>query len=202
MISWIGNSGPTCSEIFEDKSIIKLYFPNMKSFPTLGSLLQNYPAEKFNDLYNDFHSIYTGEKYSKFVNVNFHNISAFINSIKEQSQSFRSFILKLCRDTFMELNKDGFYKNKFYNLMNKGIIKEKYADKTDHTWPDKMTVHKYPKTYPDFSNLPNDQLLCLYQYVFPHTKTDIDLEKGENPVISNTEISINPVEETKEKKIR
>jgi hypothetical protein len=156
-------------------------------------------AEKFNELYNDFHSIYTGEKYSKFVNNNFHNISAFINSIKEQSQSFRSFILKLCRDTFMELNKDGYYKNKFYNSMNKGVIKEQYANKSDHKWPDKMAVHKYPNTYPDFLNLTNDQLLCLYQYVFPHTKTDIDLEKGENPVITNTEIaSIDPVEETKD----
>jgi hypothetical protein len=82
----------------------------------------------------------------------------------------------------MELNKDGYYKNKFYNLMKKGVIKEKYADKTKHTWPDKMPVHKYPKTYPDFFNLTNDQLLCLYQYVFSSAKTDETLSQLTEPI--------------------
>ena len=102
------------------------------------------------------------------------------------SQSFRSFILKLCSDTFIELNKDGKYASTYLNLMNvykytekkekkeyKGHLEKKTFDnKTKNKWPEKVSGFKNPNKHPNFTLFTNDQLLCLYQHVFSSAKTD------------------------------
>ena len=66
------------------------------------------------------------------------------------SQSFRSFILKLCSDTFIELNKDGKYASEYLNTMNgykdknknlvKGHLEKKiFGNKTKYKWPEKVS---------------------------------------------------------------
>ena len=108
------------------------------------------------------------------------------------SQSFRSFILKLCSDTFIELNKDGKYASVYLELMNgykdknkndvKGHLEKKTFDhKTKHKWSEKVSGFKKPNIHPIFTVFTNDQLLCLYQHVFSSAKTDQTLSQLTEP---------------------
>ena len=95
--------------------LLKKHFPDATKKISLDGLKQ-YSDEEFNEIYETFRKIKTGEIYQELGLVIDNNIKTFINSIKEQSQSFRSYIIELCRKNFKELNKDGYYKLKFYNL--------------------------------------------------------------------------------------
>ena len=117
ILEWIGTNNTFCSENFEHNDVIKEEL-NISSFTSLQNTLLSYDDKKFNDIYNFFYNIYSGDEYREFILKDNTNIVNFVNSQKEVSQSFRSFILKLCSDTFIELNKDGKYASVYLNTMN------------------------------------------------------------------------------------
>ena len=116
-MSWIGTNNTFCSENFEHNDVIKEKL-NISSFSSLESTLLKYNDEKFNDIYNFFYNIYTGNEYRQYILKDNTNIVNFVNSKKEELQSFRSFILKLCINTFIELNKNGTYAHVYLITMN------------------------------------------------------------------------------------
>ena len=129
IMSWIGTNNTFCSEKFEHNDVIKGKL-NISSFSTLKNTLLGYDNKEFNDIYNFFYNIYTGNEYREFILKDNTNIVNFVNSQKEESQSFRSFILKLCIDTFIELNKNGKYVQEYLSTMNgkKKRIKKLFKD--------------------------------------------------------------------------
>ena len=88
-------------------------------------------------------------------------------SPKQQNESFRSYIIKLCnvnynkcRDAYINKYPNLKYPDEYYKDLEK-IIKnternEKYTSK--HPWPDNLLG--------DYETFSNDQLIIIYQYVF------------------------------------
>jgi hypothetical protein len=115
MISWIGKNQSSCSVKFELSTVVtellKKYI-KFERFDKLGELLtklSNNDQNSFELLYADIEGIYTGNIY-KTKN---YDINAFINSLKQQSQSFRTFLIKFAMED---------YKRKFAGATNKATF--------------------------------------------------------------------------------
>ena len=104
---------PLCNKKFELAKVIKKYL-NITNFNQLAATLKSYEPLKLNETYNHFQSIYSGEAYSLQI-LKGNDLYEFITSLKQQNESFRSYIIKLCDDTYQKCGKA--YKIKFPNLM-------------------------------------------------------------------------------------
>jgi hypothetical protein len=117
IIDWIGNNKKYCdtyfelsdyvTQIFLDVGIILERFDNLRS---ILSTLSEVEVESFDKIYFDIENIYTG----KFYYPKNQTLNNFINSLKKQSESFRTFLVKFAIDEFYNkikntTNKDDFY---------------------------------------------------------------------------------------------
>jgi uncharacterized protein YegP (UPF0339 family) len=115
IINWIRNKS-YCSESFELPSLVqdkfKNYNINLERFQNLReelTKLSNDHQYNFEILYTDMKGIYTGEIY----NSRNQTINNFINSIKQQSESFRTFLIKLTIKDFNNKIDNTIYKEEF-----------------------------------------------------------------------------------------
>jgi len=98
IIGWIGTHQTECSKKFELASSVKDIISKKLKCENFGALknmlinLSKANQKSFEELYEELHSIYTGEKYRESVKNNITLIN-FINNIKEQSESFRTFLI-------------------------------------------------------------------------------------------------------------
>ena len=78
---------PLCNKKFELAKVIKQYL-NITKFNQLAATLKAYTPLKLNETYS-------GEAYSLQI-LEGNDLYRFITSLKEQNESFRSYIIKLC----------------------------------------------------------------------------------------------------------
>ena len=127
MISWIGTNQTSCSAKFELSTVVTellrryIKFERFDKLRELLTNLSNNDQDSFELLYDDIKGIYTGTIYT----TKNKNINAFINNPKQQSQSFRTFLI-----TFV--NED--YKRKYALSTDKATFyttfREYFKDKT------------------------------------------------------------------------
>jgi uncharacterized protein YegP (UPF0339 family) len=118
IIKYIGGTGPNCSKIFELSSIVtellKNYINDVRFHKLRDPLteLSNSDQNKFELLYADIEGIYTGNIYkSKNTEIN-----KFINSLKQQSESFRTFLIKFAMEDYKRKFDIATDKTKFYTI--------------------------------------------------------------------------------------
>ena len=102
IINWVGNKSD-CNRSFELSSIVqdefKKYIINLELFGKLRdelTKLSNSEQDNFDKLYTQMKGIYTGEIYT----ARNQKINNFINSIKQQTESFRTFLINLTMEEF------------------------------------------------------------------------------------------------------
>jgi hypothetical protein len=112
IITYTGGNGPNCSKIFELSTVVMELlnkYINVDRFNKLReplTKLSNDNQNKFERLYEEIEGIYTGNIYNKKNK----DITAFVNNPKQQSQSFRTFLIKFAMED---------YKRKFDSATNK-----------------------------------------------------------------------------------
>jgi len=117
MISWIGTNQTSCSAKFELSAVVTellrryIKFERFDKLRELLTNLSNTDQNSFELLYADIEGIYTGHIY-KSIDI---KINEFINNPKQQSQSFRTFLIKFAMEDYKRkyattTNKTTFYK--------------------------------------------------------------------------------------------
>jgi hypothetical protein len=166
MISWIGKNQSSCSVKFELSTVVtellKKYI-KFERFDKLGDLLtelSNNDQDSFDLLYADIERIYTGNIY-KTKNT---DINAFINSLKQQSQSFRTFLIKFAMED---------YKRKFDIVPDKD--KTKFYTTFREYFKLKISVALDAKKLKDnkFYELSNNQIIEVIDNILPATVGDM-----------------------------
>jgi hypothetical protein len=121
MISWIGTNQTSCSAKFELSAVVTellrryIKFERFDKLRILLTNLSNTDQNSFEFLYADIEGIYTGTIYTTKNN----NINAFISNPKQQSESFRTFLIKFAIED---------YKNKYAGATNKAIFYETFRE--------------------------------------------------------------------------
>ena len=147
-----------------------LNIPNFKSFKSKfqqtklnsGNLLNQ---TDFTRIYNLFKSIYNGDVYKKLI-LDSNELYTFITSPKQQSMSFRIYIIDLCNktynkcyQTYNKIYPRYNYYNEYSKLYESVIVdtsqNEKYA--VNDPWPEYISN--------TFLLYTNEQLIIIYQYV-------------------------------------
>jgi hypothetical protein len=121
IINWIGNKSD-CDKSFELSSVVQEEFKNfninLKQFEKLRkelTTLSNNDQDNFDKLFTKMKGIYTGEIYT----AKNQKINNFMNSIKQQSESFRTFLIKFTLDDF---------NNKIENSINKEEFRKAFIE--------------------------------------------------------------------------
>jgi hypothetical protein len=121
IINWIGNKSD-CNKSFELSSLVQEEFKNfninLERFEKLRkelTTLSNNDQDNFDKLYAQMKGIYTGEIYR----AKNQKINNFINSIKQQSERFRTFLIKFTLED---------YNNKIENVINKEEFRKVFID--------------------------------------------------------------------------
>ena len=121
IINWIGNKSD-CDKSFELSSLVQEEFKNfninLKQFEKLRkelTTLSNNDQDNFDKLFTKMKGIYTGEIYT----AKNQKINNFMNSIKQQSDSFRTFLIKFTLDDF---------NNKIENAINKEEFRKAFIE--------------------------------------------------------------------------
>ena len=121
IINWIGNKSD-CDKSFELSSVVQEEFKNfninLKQFEKLRkelTTLSNNDQDNFDKLFTKMKGIYTGEIYT----AKNQKINNFMNSIKQQSESFRTFLIKFTLDDF---------NNKIENAINKEEFRKAFIE--------------------------------------------------------------------------
>jgi hypothetical protein len=121
IINWIGNKSD-CDKSFELSSVVQEEFKNfninLKQFEKLRkelTTLSNNDQDNFDKLFTKMKGIYTGEIYT----AKNQKINNFMNSIKQQSESFRTFLIKFTLDDF---------NNKIENAINKEEFRKAFME--------------------------------------------------------------------------
>jgi hypothetical protein len=116
MISWIGTNQTSCSAKFELSTVVTellrryIKFERFDKLRELLTNLSNTDQNSFELLYDDIKGIYTGTIYT----TKNKNINAFINNPKQQSQSFRTFLITFVNDDYKRKYADAKDKATFY----------------------------------------------------------------------------------------
>jgi hypothetical protein len=166
IITYTGGNGPNCSKIFELSTVVTellrryIKFERFNQLRELLTNLSNIDQNSFELLYADIEGIYTGNIY-KTKNT---KINEFINSLKQQSESFRTFLIKFAMED---------YKRKFDSVPDK--------DKTSFytTFRDyfklKISVALDAKKLKDtkFYELSNIQIIEVIDDILPATIGDM-----------------------------
>jgi alpha-amylase/alpha-mannosidase (GH57 family) len=121
MITYIGKNQKSCSVKFELSTVVtellKRYikFERFDQLRELLTKLSNTDQNSFELLYADIEGIYTGHIYkSKNIKIN-----EFINNPKQQSQSFRTFLIKFAMED---------YKRKYTGATDKATFYTTFRD--------------------------------------------------------------------------
>jgi hypothetical protein len=161
MIRWIGGTKPICSTIFELSTVViellKNYIDVVK-FHKLGeslTKLSKADQNSFELLSADIEGIYTGNIY----NTKNIEINAFIKNIKQQSQSFRTFLIKFAMED---------YKRKFAIATDKTIFYKYFWE----YFKKQTSVGLDPKPQAElkdnkFKELSNNQIIELIDEILP-----------------------------------
>ena len=163
IINWIGNK-EDCNKSFELYTIVleelKRYKIIIKYFNQLRqelNTLSNNNQDNFDKLYTEMKGINTGEIY-KTKNQNINN---FIDSIKQQSDSFRTFLIKFAMEDFNNKIENAKNKEKFCNT-----FREYFKTKFPQISIDKNIKElKQNKLY----ELTNDQIIYIIDEILPAT---------------------------------
>ena len=170
IINWIGNKSD-CNRSFELSSIVQEQFKQfniiLERFEKLReelTTLSNNNQDNFDMLYTQMKGISTGEIYK----VKNQKINDFINSTKQQSDSFRTFLIKFAVEDFNNkientTNKDEFRKS-FREYFKKKII--------DISLDNNFKELKLNKLY----ELTNDQIIKIIDEILPATVGDMTLK--------------------------
>ena len=170
IINWIGNKSD-CNRSFELSSIVQEQFKQfniiLERFEKLReelTTLSNNNQDNFDMLYTQMKGISTGEIYK----VKNQKINDFINSTKQQSDSFRTFLIKFAVEDFNNkientTNKDEFRKS-FREYFKKKII--------DISLDNNFKELKLNKLY----ELTNDQIIIIIDEILPATVGDMTLK--------------------------
>ena len=170
IINWIGNKSD-CNRSFELSSIVQEQFKQfniiLERFEKLReelTTLSNNNQDNFDMLYTQMKGISTGEIYK----VKNQKINDFINSTKQQSDSFRTFLIKFAVGDFNNkientTNKDEFRKS-FREYFKKKII--------DISLDNNFKELKLNKLY----ELTNDQIIQIIDEILPATVGDMTLK--------------------------
>jgi len=116
IITYTGGNGPNCSKIFELSTVVMELlnkYINVDRFNKLReplTKLSNDNQDSFERLYADIECIYTGHIY-KTRNT---QINEFINSLKQQSQSFSTFLIKFAMEDYKRKYDGATNKTTFY----------------------------------------------------------------------------------------
>jgi hypothetical protein len=171
IIDWIGNSKKDCNmnfelfpyvyQIFFDVGIILERFDNLKSI--LTTLSEN-NIDNFNKIYFDIEDIYTGKSYYP-KNLLLKN---FINSIKQQSESFRSFLIDFVIKDFNNKLILATNKKEFYDTF-RNYFMEKFKMNLDKNF----TELKRNKLY----ELSNNDIIDIIDGILPATVVENTLPK-------------------------
>ena len=162
IIKWIGNK-EDCNKSFELFTIVQeqlqRYNIKIKHFNQLRpelTTLSNNDQDNFDKLYTEMKGIYTGEIY-KAKNQKINN---FINSIKQESDSFRTFLIKFAVEDF---------NNKIENTINKDEFRKSFREyfkkKIDISLDNNFKELKLNKLY----ELTNDQIIQIIDEILPAT---------------------------------
>ena len=169
IIKWIGNKSD-CEKSFELPSIVleefKKYNINLERFEKLRkelTTLSNDNQDNFDKLYTVMKGIYTGEIYT----AKNQKINNFINSFKQQSYSFRTFLIKFVVEDF---------NNKIENTINKDEFRKSFREyfkkKIDISLDNNVKELKLNKLY----ELTNDQIIQIIDEILPATVGDMTLK--------------------------
>ena len=169
IINWIRNKSD-CEKLFELPSIVldefKKYNINLERFEKLRkelTTLSNDNQDNFDMLYTQMKGIYTGEIYR----ARNQTINNFINSIKQQPESFRTFLIKFAIEDFENKIKSTKNKDKF----RKAFI-EYFKTKFPHISIDKNFKElKQNKLY----QLTNNEIISIIDDILPATIGDMTL---------------------------
>ena len=164
IIQYIGKTSPICSKIFELSNIVIELVSKYKFITRFSQLekmlteLSKNDPKSFGLLYAEIESIYTGEIYeTKNAEIN-----AFINNIKKQSESFRTFLINFAMEDYNRkitavTNQEVFYntfRDYFKNKLNISLDKKK------------LKIEK-------FHELSNSQIIEVIDEILPATVGDM-----------------------------
>ena len=169
IINWIGNKSD-CNRSFELSSIVQEQFKQfniiLERFEKLReelTTLSNNNQDNFDMLYTQMKGISTGEIYK----VKNQKINDFINSTKQQSDSFRTFLIKFAVEDF---------NNKIENAINKDEFRKSFREyfkkKIDISLDNNFKELKLNKLY----ELTNDQIIIIIDEILPATVGDMTLK--------------------------
>ena len=172
IIDWIGNSKKDCNMYFELFPYVTQIFSdvginldriddNLRSI--LTSLSEN-DIDNFNKIYFDIEDIYTGKSYYP-KNLLLKN---FINSIKQQSESFRSFLIDFAIKDFNNKLNLATNKKEFYDTFRNYFI-DKFKINLDKNF----TELKRNKLY----ELSNNDIILIIDDILPATVVENTLPK-------------------------
>ena len=154
-----------CSRKFEISKVILNYL-GLNDFKTFRTKISSGEQKEFMERYNYFKDIFSGKAYEQQITQD-NDLYKFIMSTKQQTLSFRSYIIKLCDDTYKICGNAFFkkypklkYADEFYKALENKIkdITGNIQYESKHSWPDNL-LSKYVM-------FTNDQLIIIYQGVF------------------------------------
>jgi translation elongation factor EF-1beta len=167
MITYIGKNQKSCSVKFELSTVVTELLKNYIKFERFDQLrellteLSNTDQNSFDLLYADIEGIYTGTIY----HTKNKDITAFVNNPKQQSQSFRTFLIKFAMED---------YKRKFAGATNKPTFyttfREYFKSKTAVALDAKAQVELKDTKFHALSNI---QIIELIDEILTATVGDM-----------------------------
>ena len=173
IINWIGNQSDS-NESFELSSVVQEEFKNfninLKQFEKLRKELRNNDRDNFDKLYTHMKGIYTGEIYR----ARNQTINNFINNVKQQSESFRTFLIKF---TIQEFN------NKINYTTNTDVFYEIFRNYFINKF--KISLDKKSKELRQtkLKLLSNYEIISIIDDILPGTIGDMTLLTKKDNVI-------------------
>jgi len=167
MITYIGKNQKSCSVKFELSTVVtellKRYikFERFDQLRELLTKLSNTDQNSFELLYADIEGIYTGHIYkSKNIKIN-----EFINNPKQQSQSFRTFLIKFAMEDYKRKYAGATDKATFYTT-----FREYFKSKTNVALAEKAQVELKDTKFHALSNI---QIIELVDKILTATVGDM-----------------------------
>jgi hypothetical protein len=154
---------PYVTQIFSDVGInLDRIDDNLRSILTT---LSEEEVELFDKIYFDIENIYTG----KFYYPKNQKLNNFINSLKKQSSSFRTFLINLALD-------------EFNNKINNTKKKEDFYETFRNYFMNKFKMINLDKNFKELKKnklyeLSNQEIIDIIDEIIPATFTEVNLPK-------------------------
>ncbi len=150
------------TQIFTDVGIKLERFDDLRYILTT---LSEEDIDKFDKIYFDIENIYTG----KFYYPKNQKLNNFINSLKKQSESFRTFLINFAID-------------EFNNKINNTTKKEDFYETFRNYFMDKFTAINLDKNFKELKKnklyeLSNQEIIDIIDEILPASITEVNLPK-------------------------